>query len=128
MHPSSSESRGECNVGIGTWDAEALLGGEPARLHAPGYRFSHRYRPPRFPLATKQWRVHTDAGLAVPEGGTPRVLDVLPSVETPGTDLLGGEPTARSSGGNGGQGWHSSHLASEFFCAKASQRHAMRAR
>src|SRR6266496_3015616 len=57
-----------------------------------------------------------------------RLLDMLPGMEAPGTDLLGGEPAPNGSGRNGRQGRESGCRAGEFPSTPVSQRHAMRAR
>src|SRR6266702_868182 len=55
-------------------------------------------------------------------------LDVLPGVEPPGADLLGGEPAPDGPRGNGGQGRNGGHMTSQFGATPMSQRNAMRAR
>ena len=42
------------------------------------------------------------------------LLNVLPGMEPPGTDLLGGEPTADGSGRNGRPGWNRCYMTSQF--------------
>src|SRR6266700_2291736 len=67
--PSGAVRHGECNVGTDRLDAWARLDEEPARLDEPESRFSHRYRPPRSPVAAKHQRVRTDRGQDGPAAG-----------------------------------------------------------
>ncbi len=129
MLPSTAMRHGECSAVIGRLDADGWPDEEPVLPPGPGLRFFHRHRRPRC-LAAPQGSglfIQLQHGASTREIRF-RVLDMLPGMVTPGTNLLGCKPAANGAGRERRQARSSRHRACQGCTAPMSQRDSMRSR